>query len=612
MLDLRTLSVATLACAVGFMITMWLMRRLVPRDTSLRHWSHAATALCAGVLLQALRGQAPEVLTIVTGNALIALGAMWCWTGAAALAERHVNPQWAWGAAGVTWVGTWVMQHLDNPVHGRLILLSALAATAFAGAAWGFWMVGQQRIQRTCRATAVVFTVGALIFATRAVLADPETLRTPATANTSWEFVLPYAFAILFFNWVSVVITVVVGDKLLEQLRTALRRAEDSDRVKSTFLSSITHEWRTPLNAISGFSQLMSLDGKIPEDSRRSAAMIHTAGSQLLGVVNDLMDLRQLQEGTLELKFQISHVQPLVDQAVAAHRELAQMQHTGLTVNSAAANPTVWVDPHRFKQALGQLLSNAIKFNSAGGSTKVIWESDGHSIVVRVCDDGPGIPKELHPRLFKPFDRLGIESGDIPGVGIGLSICQLLVRRMGGTVGFASEQGKGAEFWMRFPLAEQVQGEVVLQTPPVHRVGVDEALTTLPNSSVPPSIPYGKRVLYVEDNVTNQKLVQAVFQKQLGLSVAVALTAEEGLAMARAMLPSLILMDLNLPGMDGYQALKALRTDEQTRHIPVMAVTAQSRPADVERGQEAGFDAYVTKPLNLGSLITHATRLLKG
>lgn len=613
MLDLRTLSVATITCAFAFMVAMWLLKRLVPQDRAVRHWRMAATSLFLGLLMHGFRGKAPELITVVLGNTLVAMGGMWCMLGSTTLSDKRLHHAWPWWTGALCfWISLW-LGTVEHPMYPRLLLLSAVLAVCFVGSAWGFWSVKQPRIRRVAQATALFFGLGAMLFLARMALADPQNLRTASAARVSWEFVLPYSFAILFFNWLAIVISVVVGVKIMEQLQAALRKVEESDRVKSTFLASISHEWRTPLNAISGFAQLMSRDGQIPEDARRSAGLIQSAGSQLLTVVNELLDLHQLQDGSMEFGFQLCHIQPLIDTALASQRESAKSADISLMAAGAATNPTIWVDPHRFTQVLSGLIGNAIKFNQPNGQVSVHWESDGYSVTLLVRDDGPGIPRHLHHRVFKAFDRLGAESGPVAGTGIGLAVCQQLIHRMGGQIGFSSDAGAGCEFWVQFPQAESVLGEVVLQQPPApSATGRGDTLATQPNGDRVRLVPKGRLcVLYVEDNVTNQKLVQAVFQKQLGITVDVALTAEEGLEVARQIQPDLILMDINLPGMDGYQALKTLRLSERTCRIPVMAVTAQSQPGDRDRGAAAGFDAYITKPLNLGELTAAAKRLLK-
>jgi CheY-like chemotaxis protein/anti-sigma regulatory factor (Ser/Thr protein kinase) len=324
------------------------------------------------------------------------------------------------------------------------------------------------------------------------------------------------------------------------------------------------------------------------------------------------MDLRALQEGTLQFNFDVCRIQQLIDQALQDWHAVAQRENITLRIRGVATNPTVWVDPVRVKQVIRNLVSNAIKFNHRGGEVRVEWFDDGVNVVLSVSDTGPGIPAHLHSRLFEAFDRLGAESGEVAGTGIGLTICHRLVHMMGGRIAFHNNPDMGCTFKVRFPQVAVVNGEVVVQTAGVTTADTDPNFASTQRiDQQAQAIPQGKQVLYIEDNLTNQKLVQAVFQKQLGLDVTLALTAEEGLVIARERLPNLILMDLNLPGMDGYSALKALRTDPRTRTIPVMAVTAQSQPEDLERGRAAGFDAYLTKPLKLGNLIAQAMKLLK-
>ena len=609
MLNLQTLVLATFVCAISFAIAMQLLRRALPGEPGLRFWAGGALALCLGIYFQSMRGHWTPWISVMGGNALISAGAVWCTQGAMAMASHAARWHWGAMAGGLMYAGIALMRLTEHPVYAGLMLQSAFLAVALAKMAWTFWHFPNPRMRRTARMTALLVAAGFGLFASRMWVARPENVALPEVAYQSLEFVLPYAYAMLYFNWMSIVISVLAADQLLEQLRVALKKAEESDRVKSAFIASITHEWRTPLNAISGFSQLLSQDGKAPTEVRESAELIHHAGEHLLNVVNDLVDLRLLQEGTMEFQFSLCHVQHQVDQAVAAERSLARKSGITLISSGAAANATIWVDAQRLRQVLSNLISNAIRFNRPGGQVQVIWELDGHNAIVRICDTGTGIPANMHHRLFKAFDRLGAESGQVQGTGIGLAIAQQLVQRMGGTIGFQSQPGIGSEFWICFPMAERVKGEVVLQTATGPKSHEDQS--TLPNKPTEPAIPQSKRVLYIEDHPTNQKLVQAVFQKQLGIAVDLAMTAEEGLASARAAPPGLILLDINLPGMDGYQALKALRADPVTERIPVMALTAQTQPEDVARGRHAGFDAYLTKPLNLGSLISTAMQLLR-
>lgn len=610
MFDLATLAVAATVSALGFTLSMSMLRQLLPTDNSLPLWRGSAALILVGMVMQTQRGKWPDEATWLLANTLVMTGGVFFWQASAALADRRLPNATVLGLIGVI-TATNVALHLWWPSnYPRIAALSLVMVVCLGGGGWAFWQMGQHRLTKTLRFTSAVFWLGSLIYLARVIWGDGGAFHAPQHESHAWEVLLPYAYAILFFTWSTAVVAVVVGEKLRERLQVALNHAESSDLAKSAFLASITHELRTPLNAISGFAQLMSHEDRYPTEVRQSASLIQNAGNQLLDVVNDLMDLRALQEGTLHLTFQISHVQLLIDQTLEDWHPIAKRQGMQLSVQGVASNLSIWVDPVRFKQVVRNLVSNAFKFNRPGGKVRVNWFDDGDSVLVTVSDTGPGISEHLHSRIFHAFDRLGAESGDIAGTGIGLAICHQMVNMMGGRIGFKNNTDLGCTFWVRMPQAALVKGEVVLQSSGGDVANDPNFPSTRAFEPKKPVIPTGKQVLYVEDNLTNQKLVHAVFQKQLGLDVTLALTAEEGLAIARERLPDLILMDLNLPGMDGYSALRALRADPRTQAIPVMAVTAQSQPEDLERGRAAGFDAYMTKPLKLGNLIAQAMKLL--
>ena len=612
MLDLNTLIVATVVCTLGFAVSMLVLARLIPEEAALRCWSRAAILLLTGIGLTAIRGQWPDIFAWWLANTLVMTGGAYTWLGARAMRGQQADERWVWWyglACAALNLGLHIWLRTD---YARMTALSLSTALVLAGAGRELWLIGNERLTHICRFSSLVFWLGSTLFIGRVLWAHGSPLHVHGLDYRGWHYLVPYAFAILFINWCVFLVTVLVGDKMRGRLLSALNQAEESDRAKSTFLSSVTHEWRTPLNAISGFAQLITTDDHMPAQARQSAALIQTAGNHLLDVVNDLIDLRSIQEGTLEYKFQVCHVQLLIDQVLADLRPQAIQRKVKLHLASVASNPTIWVDPDRFKQILSNLVSNAIKFNVPEGKAWIRWTDDGQYVNVTVIDTGVGIPEHRHRRVFTPFDRLGAESSDVAGTGVGLALCQQLVARMGGSMGFDSHPGKGSTFWVRFPLAMMVRGELVLQNGGnTQEPDQSDYSSTTPNLQMEPPIPHGKRVLYVEDNITNQKLVKAVFDKQLDIEVTLVTTAEEGIEVAKLQRPHLILMDLNLPGMDGYQALKALRADVRTRHIPVMAVTAQTRKDDIAKGKEAGFDAYLTKPLKLGNLISQAMLLLK-
>jgi signal transduction histidine kinase len=610
MIDSFTLAIAATVSALGFALSMNMLRYLVPHEKSLRYWSTSSLLTVAGFLLQSQRGTWPDALTWLLANTLVMTAGACFWQGTALLAEKPL-PRWSVLAMAVASATANLAVHLwwpNDPL--RIAVLSVLMAGCFGGAGWQFWSMSRQRMSKTLRLTSTLMWVGCILFMVRLSTLNATDTVVGHDTLLLWKTLAPFMFGIVFFSWSTAVVTFVVGDKLRERLQTALDRAEQSDLAKAAFLASITHELRTPLNAIAGFAQLMTQEDQYPSEVRQSASLIHNAGNQLLDVVNDLMDLRALQEGSLTLKFEVCHVQWLMDQSLADWLPMARRQGMQLMVRGVASNLTVWVDPVRFTQIIRHLVNNAFKFNHPGGTVQVSWRDDVDSVVIDVSDTGPGIPEAYWDRLFSAFDRLGAESGDIPGTGVGLSISHQLAHLMGGNIDFRNNPDQGCTFSVRLPQVAVVNGEVVLQSAggaPATESNFPSTRTLDPGK---PTLPTGKHVLYVEDNVTNQKLVQAVFQKQLGLDVTLALTAEEGLALARERLPNLILMDINLPGLDGYGALKALRADPRTAAIPVMAVTAQSQPEDLEKGKAAGFDAYLTKPLKLGNLVAQSIKLL--
>lgn len=612
MLDPFTLAIAATLSALGFALSMNMLRYLIPHEVSLRYWSTSSLLTVTGFLLQSQRGVWPDDLTWLVANTLVMAAGACFWQGTALLAERPLPPWTVSALAGLSAAANTAIHIWWAAEPVRMAVLSLWMAVCFAAAGWLFWFMSHQRMTKTLRLTSALMWMGFVLFLLRLIALTDGGPALERDTDVLWKSLTPFMFGILFFSWSTAVVTFVVGDKLRERLQTALDRAEQSDLAKSAFLASITHELRTPLNAISGFAQLMSHNDRYPDDVRQSATLIQNAGNQLLDVVNDLMDLRALQEGTLQLTFQVSHVQWLMDQALVEWYPVARRRGMRLVVKGLASNLTVWVDPVRFTQIVRHLVSNAFKFNRPGGTVEVNWRDNVDSVLIDVSDTGPGIPVSYHDRVFTPFDRLGAESGDVPGTGIGLSICQQLVQKMGGRIEFTNNSEKGCTFTVSLPQVSEVNGAVVFQNAVGEVIDTDPSYpSTQSLEPKPPSIPTGKQVLYIEDNVVNQKLVQAVFNKQLGLEVTLALTAEEGLALARDRLPHLILMDLNLPGLDGYEALKILRSDQRTSAIPVMAVTAQSQPGDLEKGRAAGFDAYLTKPLKLGNLIAQAIRLLK-
>ena len=378
-----------------------------------------------------------------------------------------------------------------------------------------------------------------------------------------------------------------------EELEAARSVAEKANLAKSEFLSSMSHELRTPLSAILGFAQLIESGSPPPTPSqRRSLDQILKAGWYLLDLINEILDLALIESGKLALSLEPIAVSEVMQECRAMIEPQAQKR--GITVAFPSLDDRLYVkaDRTRLKQVLINLLSNAIKYNSEGGKVVVAYEvrEPGR---LRVCieDSGPGLPMEKVVQLFQPFNRLGQEFQSEEGTGIGLVVCKRLIELMGGAIGAESAMGKGSLFWIDLNLANALESHAGHEGPVI----VAQA-----------PIPLGARantLLYVEDNPANLMLVEDLMARRPDIRLLSAMDGQRGLDMARAFGPDVILMDINLPGMSGIQALRLLTEDKTTALIPVVALSANAMPRDIAKGLAAGFFRYLTKPIKVGEFM---------
>ena len=377
------------------------------------------------------------------------------------------------------------------------------------------------------------------------------------------------------------------------ELNNAMAVAEKANLAKSDFLSSMSHELRTPLSAILGFAQLMESGSPSPTTSqKRSIDQILKAGWYLLELINEILDLALIESGKLPLSLEPISLTEVMLECQAMIEPQAQKSGIRMTFPQFDCPYFVKADRTRVKQILINLLSNAIKYNKAGGTVVVdCIASTPERVRICVKDTGEGLTPDKLTQLFQPFNRLGKEAGIEEGTGIGLMVSKRLVELMRGEIGVESTVGKGSVFWIELNLTAEPQPAAAAAEPTVlaeAQVHADGRLRTL---------------LYVEDNPANLMLVEDLIARRPDIRLLSAADGNRGIEIARASRPDVILMDINLPGISGIQALKILRADPATAHIPVVALSANAIPRDIERGLEAGFFRYLTKPIKVNEFL---------
>jgi len=385
-----------------------------------------------------------------------------------------------------------------------------------------------------------------------------------------------------------------------KDLVIAKEEAEQANRAKSQFLSSMSHELRTPMNAILGFGQLLEMDA-LDLEHQDYVQEILKAGTHLLDLINEVLDLAKIESGHLVLSIEPVCFGDTLSECLSLVNPLLQKNDISLDFDIASCSQFyLKADAVRLKQIVINLLSNAIKYNRPQGNVKIVCQPDAEasSLRVNIVDTGIGLSAEAQAQLFTPFTRIDDKEHNIEGTGIGLVITKNLIQLMHGSIGLESKPGVGSTFWFTVPLADN---ETVKANDIVSDTRSGSALTNTDKQYT---------VLYIEDNPTNLRLVQQVFSRWPHIKLLCAPEPKFGLELIQTNQLDLVLLDINLPGMDGYEIFRRMQAASDSKDIPVIAVSANAMPKDIARGREAGFYDYITKPIQVATFLTAISNVL--
>jgi PAS domain S-box-containing protein len=378
-------------------------------------------------------------------------------------------------------------------------------------------------------------------------------------------------------------------------LQLAKEEAELANVAKSEFMSRMSHELRTPLNSVLGFAQILQMELESPEELEMIDYIVKSGG-YLLELINEVLDISRVESGSIAVSLELVPVKALVNECIELVSGEAAAASVAI-VDECERALHVRADPQHLRQVLLNLLTNAIKYNREGGTVTLTCREDNGRVRLSVTDTGPGIAPELHERLFAPFDRLDAESKGIEGTGLGLALSKGLIEAIGGSLGVDSAQGAGATFWLELPLATTSSDFA------------DDTRDVAPSPDVNPTT--SATVLYIEDNIGNVRLMERLLAHRPNVRLITSLQGTVGVELAQQHCPDLILLDVHIPDLSGYEVLERLHADERTATIPVVMLSADASHEQIQRFTEAGVRDYLTKPIDLKNFLAQLDEYLQ-
>lgn len=379
-------------------------------------------------------------------------------------------------------------------------------------------------------------------------------------------------------------------------LEESRAEAEKANRAKSEFLSRMSHELRTPMNSILGFAQLLEM-GDLSENQKKGVNHILNSGKHLLNLINEVLDISRIEAGKLVLKPEKLRIIDLIHECVDLVTPLLDEKQVSLELDLFAVEYIhVVADKQRLMQVLINLISNAIKYNKDQGKVTVVGQLESVNIFgkpslrITITDTGIGVSKEDLPRLFNPFERLSTYQLNVEGTGLGLPIARDLIHAMGGRIGVESAKGVGSSFWIEVNVYEENETENMIA--PYHEINLKKSNMTK-----------GK-ILYIEDNNTNTELVrQLLINFRPDVELIAAMTGQNAVPLALEHKPALLLLDMNLPDMHGSEVYDNFKANDQLKNMPVVVISADVMPDQIEKMMNAGVKEYLTKPLDVQRLL---------